>query len=434
MKAGDFQLAAFGFMVCWTLYSFQSPVSVRERGLRWRSLGMMKQAQPSLLVDMDAQHSPLLFERDIPDTSPATTTTTVATENKTTSTIARERKIPPKRTLVVYSGPSTYQEEKHELYQLNLQYFIANGGIVLDGTCPDYSPSSVGNNNKALHDTIIVVGHEFYEQYYSVVEKWKASEATRLSCPQNQWTNQISVVARRPVCYDMESARLAFQGGLGVNIVDYDYFVFLNCGITGPGNPEALEGKPWTTAFTSKFNDKVKMSGLSLNMFGLNDKVQEPHLQSFLYALDRVGIQVIRDKKAIFDCVAEPAVSESKQPLTEFDKLLHIVRRYELGMSAAILDAGYALAPYLNYRQPKCDYLLKSEITYDNSQKKCLFGDMWHAKVLKRMYWGRIPTLDEVLFFKTSRLIPLEIVQKIGYNAEKDVVWGLHPHFPRPTA
>ena len=338
-----------------------------------------------------------------------------------------------KRTLVVYSGPSTYKEEKHELYQRNLEYFLGHGGIILDGNCMNEtlrsSTASIINNNNSttknsIHDTIIVVGHEFYELYHSAVEEWKVNEANQRSCPQDQWTNQVRVVARRPVCYDMEAARMAFYGGLGVDIEDYDYFVFLNCGITGPGDQSSLQGLPWTTAFTSKLNDKVKMSGLSLNMFGLNDKVQEPHIQSFLYALDRVGIQLIRDKKPIFDCLAEPAKRKSRrQPITEFDKLLHIVQRYELGMSAAILDAGYALAPYLNPRQPKCDYLLKEEITYNAYDKKCRYGDMWHERPLKRLYFGRFPTLNETLFFKTSRIMPLEIAQEIGFHAVEDTVW-----------
>ena len=419
MKAGDFHLVAVGFLVCWTLHSSFSFYN-GERGLPKGPLSKVEENEQHtqlLLVDMDVQQSSLLLEH-IQNTSTATT-------------VATERKITPKRTLVVYSGPSTYKEEKRELYQLNLEYFLRHGGIILDGDCKYDTPSpsstsSIYNNNpqatNSIHDTIVVVGHEYYEQQHSAVEKWKAKEATRRSCPQDQWTNQVRVVARRSACYDMESARLAFYGGLGVQVEDYDYFVFLNCGITGPGAPPSLHGLPWTTAFTSKLNDKVKMSGLSLNMFGLDSEVQEPHLQSFLYALDRVGIQLIRDKKAIFDCLAEPAKSENKQePSTEI--FFDIVQRYEIGMSAAILDAGYALAPYLNHRQPQCDYLLKEEITYNNREKKCLFGDMWRAKVLKRMFWGRFPTLNETLFFKTSRLIPLEIAREIGYDAKEDIVW-----------
>lgn len=251
-----------------------------------------------------------------------------------------------------------------------------------------------------------------------------------------------------------------FTGELGVSIKDYDYFVFVNCGLTGPGVmtekhlPQPIGGQdptsnnptkessirsssilPWTLAFTSRLNDQVKMSGLSLNMYGFDKRKQQPHIQSFLYALDRKGIEIIQGANSLFDCLQLPPLSarhhRNNKQYTPEELMFHeIVMRYELGLSTAILEAGYAIAPLLHPRQPKCTHVTKADILEDpNNQnkamdpnQKCRNFDMWYTQPLEHLYHGRIPTLNETLFFKSSRFVTPEIATLIQYTGQTNFV------------
>ena len=92
-------------------------------------------------------------------------------------------------------------------------------------------------------------------------------------------SNKVVLISRRDVCYDMEAARLALYGGVnGINVTSYDYFIFVNCGTSGPGGRgggklsvlSSDEEKnslslSWTSHFISLLDDQVKMTGLTLN-------------------------------------------------------------------------------------------------------------------------------------------------------------------------
>ena len=106
------------------------------------------------------------------------------------------------KILVVYTGPASKDEPKIALYQRNFEYFMKNGGV-----------------DCAAQDTVAVVGHDFYDQYVDQVE------AMDRQC-QEQYGNRFVLVARRAICYDMESVFMAMYGGLaGFNIKHYDYLM-----------------------------------------------------------------------------------------------------------------------------------------------------------------------------------------------------------------
>ena len=153
-------------------------------------------------------------EYDAATASNATTTTTTTT----TST--------SKRILVVYSGPNDAKSHRAELYERNMDYFLSHGGIVCD----------------AGTDTVVVVGHEYHASVLPRIRKLNDMCRRRgrgVGGGGGGGGDAVTLVARRNVCYDMESARLALYGGVGSSdlppIPTYDYFVFVNCGVTGPG-------------------------------------------------------------------------------------------------------------------------------------------------------------------------------------------------------
>jgi len=181
----------------------------------------------------------------------------------------------------------------------------------------------------------------------------------------------------------METVRVILQGGQ-VNVKDYNYFIYVNCGTTGP----APTNYPWTLDYTSRMDDKVKMVGLSHNRHS-----GQPHIQSMVYALDRVGLELIQEQGAVYDCRGQLHPRDN------------IISRYEIGMSRILLDAGYAIRSILR------------NTTIQNWHDPCEGEDMWFKSRLKEFTGlGRVPHLNETIFFKTSRVLPEEIANKIKYT------------------
>jgi hypothetical protein len=270
------------------------------------------------------------------------------------------------RILVVYSGPNDKQSKVAELYERNTDHFLRNGIEYDDCEYDDgdrYRDSSAGGGmgggdgggkggpgrggggSRTMTDTVIVVGHEYYNMYLPRIRM--LNEERHRLCGSRHWGREgsgrdaIYLVARRNVCYDMESARLALYGGVAglPHSSTYDYFFLVNCGVTGPPPrpPQAssLSGRrSWTTHFIELLDDTVKMTGLTLNC----ELENAEHLMSMMYAVDRVGLDVIMKSGAIYDCLLEDGGGND------------FVNTYERKMGTSIIEAGYGLRPLMRHR------------------------------------------------------------------------------------
>lgn len=152
----------------------------------------------------------------------------------------------------------------------------------------------------------------------------------------------------------------------------------------------------WWQPFLDPLSETVKMSGLSVNCFRKNS----PHVQSMAYALDRVGLRTVLNSTAIFDCSQQFRADE----VNRFNK---IVKRYEQGMSKAILQQGYGLAS-----------IVWPGVVFWENRTNCTLIDRWGEANLKLSFGGRLPHLNETIFFKSSRLLPKEIADLIEYPGE----------------
>jgi hypothetical protein len=308
----------------------------------------------------------------------ATTTTTTTTTTITTTRDA-EQKI-----LVVYSGPlrlpdlsqppSDERLQTDKLYLANLDFFIRHGV------------------DCQRHDTVLILGEAVARQYQARMDEWNRD------C---RGEHHVKILTREPVCYDMESVRLVLHTG-AVPLDVYDYLIYVNCGTTGPAPQNTYSTLPWTQEFTRRFTDRIKMVGLS---YVCENK--RTHLQSMVYALDRTGIDIIRKSDAVFDCRGMKDEGEAG-----YENVSLIISRYEIGMSKTIMDAGFQI------------YAILSDTTFDKvSRQKCKGGDdIWLTSRLKAIY-GHMPSLKEVFFFKTSRYLPPDIKQQIGYEGRTDWEW-----------
>lgn len=293
---------------------------------------------------------------------------------------------PSDKVLVVYSGPtelvdrakashpqSSAAERKKELYRVNFEYFLKHGV-----QCK-------------TQDTVLVVTSSVEEFYRERVKK------IHEDCMRDH-NHQVLLIIRENKCADLETVRRVMQDDV-VDIFSYDFFVYANCGSSGPSSKWAH--LPWTDLLIEKLNDQVKMSGLSLNCAG------DAHIQSMVYALDRKGIEIIKDSYAIFDCrKVFPKNNRTKQKN-------FIVRRYELGLSYWIMRNGYAISSLIN----------PTVVTMKN-RTKCMkdpaFKDMWYIYTMGRDY-GRVLNLEDTVFFKTSRMMSKSTAKDINFTL--DVNW-----------
>ena len=319
---------------------------------------------------------------------------------------------PLDKILVVYSGPTdlmdpsikpgkiSWKHKKMELYRLNFEFFLRNG------------------IHCQTHDTLIVVTDVVKSQYQAQIDELHDK------CHRN-YGNYVRLITRNNTCLDLDTVRVAIeyasQGDRPAVVTNrrttsdatkiaayYDYFVYINCGVTGPSPQWA--NRPWTSVFLQGLRDGVKMVGLTINCHFR----YSPHVQSMMYAMDREGLQVVMDGGAIYDCTKRP--DHLGLAFMAFQN--KIIWGYEIQLSKLIMQAGYGISsvvrPTTLFRHNATQCLNK----YGNDT----LGDIWLGKQLKE-YFGRIPSLDEVIFFKTSRILTPETADLINYTLPVDWNW-----------
>merc|ERR1712176_1502856 len=124
----------------------------------------------------------------------------------------------------------------------------------------------------------------------------------------------------------------------------------------------------------------------------------------------------------------------------------------------AIRDAGYALRPLMNGGNNKKPMILSNDnlidcipCTFDRNyadtkiknkniqnyttyfddsstsslscHERRMYTDIWIESRMKSMYNNTIPSLDETIFFKTSRFLPQDIAQRINYTDQIFWAW-----------
>jgi len=281
---------------------------------------------------------------------------------------------PQPRILVVYSGPTYYtldqNSKKTALYRLNFEYFIKNG------------------IQCQTQDTVLVVTDQV-EPYYR-----QRIDELDLEC-KTKYGTLVKLITRNDTCYDMESVRTVLNDPVITANVTYD-FVYANCGVTGPAKEFA---KNWTSYFIPKLNDRIKMTGLTAECSNV------VHIQSMVYAVDRAGLSLIQS--APFDCNQD---ERYKKLTVHAHKVGHIVNGYERKMSQLIMKNGYGIEAFLRPKQYFQD-------------DKCTDRDMWLTTRLLENFGGRMPRLQDTIFFKTSRVLTPENCKEIGYTGKIDWNW-----------
>jgi hypothetical protein len=293
------------------------------------------------------------------------------------------------KVLVVYSGPTDLVvnpellkiDTRNELYRLNFEYFLRHGV-----QCQ-------------TQDTILVVTSSVQQHYQHRIDRMNQY------CQQHHG-HMVKMALRNNTCRDLETVRRVMHDHDIVDVLHYDYFIFANCGISGPSRQWAT--LPWTDVFLRGLNDRIKMTGLTLYC-----GTGVPHIQSMVYALDRRGLQIIRDSDAVFDCKLELQKDDALQSREHRDELDKeddlIINRYETGLGRILLAKGFGLAPIV---RPTTVF---TETTNDCIANPNYNEDIWIKSQLRKEF-GRFPRLDEMIFFKSSRVLPEDVANEINFT------------------
>ena len=315
------------------------------------------------------------------------------------------------RILVVYSGPTDLMDQnikkqkissahkKMELYRLNFEFFLRHG------------------IHCQTQDTLIVVTGVVAAKYQAQIDE------LHNRC-HHDYGNFVRIITRNNTCYDLESVRVALEFAENSDrpavetnrrtkndpnfTAFYDFFVYVNCGVTGPSLQ--WTNRPWTSIFLEKLRDGVKMTGLSINC----EMAGHPHVQSMMYAMDREGLQFVVDGGAIYDCKTRP----DHAGLTGVPFQGMIIWEYEIKMSDLLLHAGYGIS----------SVVMPTALLGHNSSQ-CLnkhgnetVKDIWITNHMNE-YLGKVPSLDDVVFFKTSRILTPETANLINFTLDVDWNW-----------
>lgn len=305
------------------------------------------------------------------------------------------------RAIVAYSAPTSLDssERKNAMYFKNFHYFLDHG-IDCD-----------------KHSTVIVTTKVVADEYRSRIEKMNYD-----LCRYSQFS--IRLLEREDKCYDMESMATFLRE---TNTSDYDYFLYVNCGMVGP---KTKGDQHWTETFTSRLSNVVKLTGVSINMSF------HPHVQSFVLATDRIGIELIKNSDAVYDCGVK-----NDQSMTEEERW-KIIDKYELGMSRAIINAGYSInsltgslgepitinkdgmKEIIKRSNDKMNYkalIAASERNVWDSNSVSfvlpLGDDIWNSDSIRTIGRGGLPLWSDFIFYKASRGILLpEIFEEVEYD------------------
>ena len=131
--------------------------------------------------------------------------------------------------------------------------------------------------------------------------------------------------------------------------------------------------------------NKVKLIGVSLNC------ERQIHVQSMLWSTVAVGMGLIRNSGSFFDCTLSPKHRE----------INYVINTYELGLSKAILEAGYQIRAINSVQRnlifDKSHYHYSLPTHYPRNCR-----DMWHPDLKLSPY--------DTIFFKVSRYYSEEVI------------------------
>jgi hypothetical protein len=335
-----------------------------------------------------------------------------------------------KRTLVVYSGPTSLDPTigKNGVYLRNFDYFIEHGiechGL---GGVDSESPQQYRDNNIQY---VIVLTQEVADKYTStdglITQKQSQCQQAQKLQGLTADPSLITVLTRQDRCYDMESLLVVLRTFDVPHL--YHHMVYMNCGLAGPhfgsGSPTNWETlSSWTDLYTVLLSEKIQMVGHTINTHF--NTVYSPHIQSFLFAVNTKMIDIWLETGAIYEC------GISNEDFRDDLLRMALVWRYEVGISRVLLERGYSIAAAFMHQSGRIGepLVIDGNSTFGRGLglEDVIHSDVFTEDGLRRLtessfeeYEDRrkyaILPWDCYVFFKVSRLIPYDIQEIMRYE------------------
>lgn len=96
-------------------------------------------------------------------------------------------------------------------------------------------------------------------------------------------------------CFDLGTIGWFFRSNR-IQTKNYEYFFLLNSSARGPYLVSFYPSNDWYKIFTDRLNDYVKLVGPTINC------QTSPHVQSYFWATDRKGMELLLNDSKIFSC------------------------------------------------------------------------------------------------------------------------------------
>ncbi|KAL0029714.1 hypothetical protein WJX79_004145 [Trebouxia sp. C0005] len=141
-------------------------------------------------------------------------------------------------------------------------------------------------------------------------------------------------VQHKNECYDWGTVGWLLLHSGKVKMSEFKYFVITNSSVRGPFLPSYVQGHvAWYTLLTQRLSKDIKLVGPVISCGGTYFQGdpssvlrKNPHVQSYVMAMDRETIEIFREEGQVFKCHKD-----------RWDAIFY----GELGSSLAILDQGF---------------------------------------------------------------------------------------------
>jgi hypothetical protein len=198
----------------------------------------------------------------------------------------------------------------------------------------------------------------------------------------------LKIIKRENTGYDFGAHSVALDT-LKTENKTYDYYFFMNSGVIGPIIPhyltDIMSQIHWSSFFTNKINDNVKLVGTTIVCLPHHDLGgYGPKVEGFFFCTDNIGLKLLEDEKTVF-CIHK-------------DKVDTIVNG-EYGLSNCILKNGYSIDCML-HRYQNIDWKDKNNWTLNDnkhpSRHKSFYGQSIdpYEVIFHKWFWHGNPTVN----------------------------------------
>lgn len=155
----------------------------------------------------------------------------------------------------------------------------------------------------------------YRDRHYAIVINGKCSVEDQIPSQEN-----VAVLKRDNKGFDFGAWAHALRS---YAVEEFDYFILLNASVTGPFLPLYQDASRWPELFIALLNERVKLAGTTINVYG-----GDPIVQSMLLVTDRAGMQLL-SQNGLFDGNDQDATKEA------------VIVGREIRASKIILSAGF---------------------------------------------------------------------------------------------